>query len=123
MTPAPQVISTDKHTVKPWFQGKLPFSFNIPDATALPADTTLQGANLAYVQGKPAAMLLFLNHKHRASVFLSQAGQIPRVGFVTVRSGFNIESAEAAGLDIVAVSDVSQADLDELLRRLANAQR
>ena len=32
----PQVISTDRHTVKPWFQGRLPFSFNLPDPAALP---------------------------------------------------------------------------------------
>jgi anti-sigma factor RsiW len=32
----PQVISTDRHTVKPWFQGRLPFSFNLPDAEDLP---------------------------------------------------------------------------------------
>ena len=43
---APEVISTDRHTVKPWFQGKLPFSFNLPDK--LPADTTLKGGDLTY---------------------------------------------------------------------------
>src|ERR1700727_704593 len=35
----PQVISPDRPTVKPLFQGRLPFSFNLPDATALPPDT------------------------------------------------------------------------------------
>ncbi len=53
----PQVISTDRHTVKPWFQGRLPFSFNLPDAQALPPDTTLKGANLTYLKGQPAALL------------------------------------------------------------------
>lgn len=42
----PQVVSSDRHTVKPWFQGKLPFSFNLPDS--LPGGITLDGANLTY---------------------------------------------------------------------------
>jgi anti-sigma factor RsiW len=63
----PQVISTDRHTVKPWFQGRLPFSFNLPDAAALPPDTTLKGADLTYLNGQPAALLLFTIHKHEVS--------------------------------------------------------
>jgi anti-sigma factor RsiW len=50
----PQVISTDRHTVKPWFQGRLPFSFNLPDSGALPPDATLKGADLAYLSGQPS---------------------------------------------------------------------
>jgi anti-sigma factor RsiW len=46
-----EVLSSDKHTVKPWFQGKLPFSFNLPDK--LPPDTTLDGANLTYLRSQP----------------------------------------------------------------------
>ena len=119
---APQVISTDRHTVKPWFQGKLPFSFNIPEPTALPPDTTLQGADLTYVEGKPTALLLFVIHKHRVSVFLRQNGQLPRVGGVSARSGFNMDEARAAGLELFIVSDVSQSDLNALLQTLVKAQ-
>jgi anti-sigma factor RsiW len=54
----PQVISTDRHTVKPWFQGKIPFSFNLPEG--LPSDTTLDGANLTYLQ--PARRPTALQH-------------------------------------------------------------
>ena len=62
---APEVISTDRHTVKPWFQGKLPFSFNLPEE--LPADTVLKGGDLTYLDGKAAALLLFSVHKHQVS--------------------------------------------------------
>ncbi len=63
----PQVLSSDRHTVKPWFQGKLPFSFNLPDN--LPDDTKLDGANLdlsaqssgsaASLQHRPPSRLRF----------------------------------------------------------------
>jgi anti-sigma factor RsiW len=61
---SPEVISTDRHTVKPWFQGKLPFSFNLPDV--LPPDMTLKGGDLTYLSGQPAALLLFTIHKQQA---------------------------------------------------------
>jgi anti-sigma factor RsiW len=65
-----QVISTDRHTVKPWFQGKIPFSFNLPQG--LPSDVTLEGANLTYLGNQPVAQLLYSIGKHRVSVFLRQ---------------------------------------------------
>ena len=119
----PQVISTDRHTVKPWFQGRLPFSFNLPDAQALPPDTTLKGADLAYLKGQPAALLLFTIHKHQVSVFLTQRSGGPNlVALPGVRSGFTIHSAATHDLQIVAVSDVNPADLDALVATLLQAQ-
>jgi anti-sigma factor RsiW len=119
----PQVISTDRHTVKPWFQGRLPFSFNLPDAQALPPDTTLKGADLAYLKGQPAALLLFTIHKHQVSVFLTQRSGGPSlVALPGVRSGFAIHSAATKDLQIVAVSDVNPADLDALVAVLVQAQ-
>jgi anti-sigma factor RsiW len=118
----PQVVSSDRHTVKPWFAGKLPFSFNIPEPNTLPADTALVGADMTYVSGKPAALLLFTIHKHRASVFISQAGMLSNVMNLTERSGFHFSSANAAGLEFLGVSDVNGVELDVLVAKLAAAQ-
>jgi anti-sigma factor RsiW len=119
----PQVISTDRHTVKPWFQGRLPFSFNIPDAAALPPDTTLKGADLTYLNNQPAALLLFTIHKHEVSVFLTQRTTDPNLtALPNSRAGFTLHTATTQNLRIIAVSDVNPAELDALLNTLVHAQ-
>jgi anti-sigma factor RsiW len=119
----PQVISTDRHTVKPWFQGRLPFSFNLPDATALPPDTTLKGADLTYLNGQPAALLLFTIHKHEVSVFLTQRATGPTLTTLPgTRAGFTLQTATTPDLRIIAVSDVNPADLSLLVASLVHAQ-
>ena len=118
---SPEVISTDRHTVKPWFQGKLPFSFNLPEV--LPADTTLKGGDLTYLGGQPAALLLFTIHKHEVSVFLTQRSGSPTLTLLpAVQSGFTIHHAITPDLRIIAVSDVNPADLDLLISALEDAQ-
>ena len=118
---SPEVISTDRHTVKPWFQGKLPFSFNLPEV--LPADTSLKGADFTYLSGQPAALLLFTIHKHEVSVFLTQRSATAIATMPShVRSGFNIYYASTHDLGIAAVSDVNPADLKLLLSALVQAQ-
>jgi anti-sigma factor RsiW len=118
---SPEVVSTDRHTVKPWFQGKLPFSFNLPDV--LPADTTLKGGDLAYLSRQPAALLLFTIHKHEVSVFLIQRSSRPMVTVLPgTQSGFAMHQAITHDLRIIAVSDVNPADLDLLVSALVEAQ-
>ncbi len=123
----PQVISTDRHTVKPWFQGRLPFSFNLPDAAALPPDTALKGADLTYLNGQPAALLLFTIHKHEVSIFLTQRSTSPTsptlIALPTTRAGFTLHTATTPDLRIIAVSDVNPSDLDNLLAALVQAQK
>jgi anti-sigma factor RsiW len=119
---APEVLSTDKHTVKPWFQGKLPFAFNLPDA--LPAETTLEGANVTYVQGEPAAELIFHIRKHRASVFVTaKRTSLWRTNAVFARSGFHLVVEETGTLRLIGVSDVDAGALQALIRALAAAQK
>jgi anti-sigma factor RsiW len=117
----PQVISSDRHTVKPWFQGKLPFSFNLPEPESLPAGTTLEGANLTYFHNQPAALLLYSIGKHRVSVFVIQ-----RTATVSTppaaHAGFNITGFTTSELEAVAVSDVEASKLNNLMQTIQQVQ-
>lgn len=117
----PQVLSTDRHTVKPWFEGKLPFSFNLPEPAALPPGTTLKGADLTWLGDHPAAQLLFAVGKHQVSVFVTQQNSFAATPDST-RSGFALRSATAGDLRFIAVGDVDPPQLDRLLSSLASVQ-
>lgn len=120
-TQEPQVASTDRHTVKPWFQGKLPFTFNLPEG--LPEDTTLDGANLTYLHNQPVAQLLYSIGKHRVSVFVREnfdgVGQEEKV---VDHSGFHIASENTSELEFVAVSDVEPTKLQGLVATIVQVQ-
>jgi anti-sigma factor RsiW len=119
--PAPQVISTDRHTVKPWFQGKLPFSFNLPEN--LPANTTLDGANLTYLGNQPVAQLLYSIGKHRVSVFVRERSTSSGVKPLQAEhSGFHVAAFVTDDLEGIAVSDVDPARLRELAAAIRQAQ-
>jgi anti-sigma factor RsiW len=117
---APQVISTDRHTVKPWFQGKLAFSFDLP--SALPPDITLDGADLVQLDGRPAAQLLFSIGKHHASVFLRQRSEGDPAIRSTQRNGFHVDGFRTSGLDALAVSDADPQRLHALALAVQAAQ-
>jgi anti-sigma factor RsiW len=117
----PEVVSSDNHTVKPWFQGRLPFAFNLPES--LPTEMVLDGANLTYLRNQPAAQLLFSIGRHRVSVFVMEkagnglSGELPQE-----HSGFHVMSFSSGELEGIAVSDVNPARLAELVGSLAQAQ-
>ena len=70
------VISEDRHTVKPWFQGKLPFTFNLPELAG--SGFTLIGGKVVYLQQNPAAEVLYQSGRHKISVFVLQEGPAAR---------------------------------------------
>jgi anti-sigma factor RsiW len=117
----PQVLSSDRHTVKPWFQGKVPFSFTLPED--LPNDTTLDGANLTYLHNQPVAQLLYSIGKHRVSVFVRQRqGAVRANALTTARSGYQVVEFTTNDLDVFAISDVDAVRLDELVDLIRKAQ-
>src|SRR5580692_7964974 len=64
------VISTDRHTVKLWFQGKIPFAFNFPELQN--SDFSLLGGRMTYLKQTPGAHLIYDVRKHHISVFVLQ---------------------------------------------------
>jgi anti-sigma factor RsiW len=114
------VISTDRHTVKPWFEGKLPFTFNLPELQN--SEFRLIGGRMAYIDQKPAADLLFALGKHEVSVFVMQdsdgladdvAKNIGR-GKGAQRLQFNIETWAQSGLRYTVISDAARPEVQKL---------
>lgn len=115
------VVSSDRHTVKPWFQGKLPFTFNLPELAGSPYK--LDGGRLVYFRGQPGAQLIYELRKHELSVFIVQAGGQTRGLAVERRNGFSTESWGAAGLQYVVMSDAGAGDVHALGDLMRSAQR
>jgi len=124
------VISTDKHTVKPWFAGRLPFSFDLPELQD--SGFTLVGGRVAYFERGSGAQLLFSLRKHQLSVFIFK--EEPREfpfhflrdqGTVTsTRLALQMETWSEGGLRYFVVSDAPASDvhaLSELLKKAARS--
>jgi anti-sigma factor RsiW len=119
------VISTDRHTVKPWFQGKVPFTFNLPELQN--SSFQLVGGRVVYFRHSPGAELLFKLRNHQLSVFVLQdrPGMLPlETGVTTARElAFSVETWSEAGLCYVVISDANAADVHELGELLRVAAR
>jgi anti-sigma factor RsiW len=116
------VVSTDRHTVKPWFQGKIPFSFNLPELQG--SEFTLVGGRITYFAQTPGAHLIYQIRKHEVSVFIFQdrGGETasPPSGPVHALS-FNLENWTQGGLRYFVVGDVSADDIQALSKLLKAA--
>jgi anti-sigma factor RsiW len=108
------VVSTDRHTVKPWFAGKIPFTFNLPDLQDSPF--SLVGGKVSYLNQSPGAELIFRVRQHQISVFIFQEqalGDIHGAGAQNALS-FNVRTWSHNGLCYFVIGDASAQDLDRL---------
>ena len=111
------VESTDRHTVKPWFLGKLDFAPPVADLASI--GFPLVGGRLDIIGGRPAAALVYQRQKHTINVFISpqRDDTIARTYRRSVR-GFNIHHWIHGDMSFWAVSDLNDAELTEFVRAL-----
>jgi len=115
------VVSSDRHTVKPWFQGKIPFAFNVPEFAG--SEFTLLGGRLVYLHQQPAAQLMVGAGRHKISVLMAQESSglgtgLPFFGGVAVRDSFNVETWEKNGLRFYVIGDAEQGAIHRLAQAL-----
>jgi anti-sigma factor RsiW len=117
-----EVVSSDRHTVKPWYQGRLPFTFNLPD---LPKGGQLQliGGKVVYAGQQPGAELWYEAGPHKISVFVFQARPGAAGSGLNRSLTFNVDHWVQGGLQYYLVTDASQDEAGKLVTLLQEANR
>jgi len=120
------VVSTDRHTVKPWYQGKIPFSFNLPEFQN--TGYTLIGGRLVYYHQQPGAQLLVALRQHKISVLIFQETPELARAFagptsVEHRNSFSIDTWTSQDLRFVVIGDADPAAITKLVQLLRAANQ
>jgi anti-sigma factor RsiW len=114
------VLSSDQHTVKPWFNGRVDLAPPVPDLTA--QGFTLIGGRLDFLDGQPVAALVYRRRAHVINVFVGQAlGAADARPQMQVMQGFNVLRWRNGGLSVIAVSDLNREELQEFETKFAAA--
>ena len=106
------VATSDQHTVKPWFNGKIDFAPPVVDLAR--EGFPLEGGRVDYIGGRVVAALVYKRQSHVINLFVwpaSPDAAATAVKATASRDGYNIENWRSGGLNFWAVSDVSANDL------------
>jgi anti-sigma factor RsiW len=104
------VASTDQHTVKPWFTGKIDFAPPVADYAS--AGFSLTGGRLDYLDGRPVAALTYRLRQHSVNLFIWPTREQPDAAVRTaIRQGYAVVRWTRGGMSFCAVSDVAPGDL------------
>jgi anti-sigma factor RsiW len=110
------VASSDQHTVKPWFLGKLDFAPPVVDLAQ--KDFPLIGGRLDYIGGRVVPALVYKRHGHVINLFVWPAGKMAAAA--ETLDGYHIVSWSQGGFTYAAVSDLNLPELREFQRALEN---
>jgi anti-sigma factor RsiW len=107
------VASSDQHTVKPWFNGKLDFAPRVEDFAA--QGFSLVGGRLDYLNGRTVAALVYRRNKHVINIFVWPASHASHgKPDVQTHRGYSVINREIDGLHYCLVSDLNEKELTEL---------
>jgi len=116
------VVSTDQHTVKPWFNGRLDVAPPVADLSA--QGFTLVGGRLDYIDGRPVGALIYRRRQHVINLFVAQGTNAePRGAKMETVQGFNIHRWSERGLNYWAVSDLAKDELANFCDKFEAATR
>jgi len=115
------VVSDNFHNVRPWFQGKLPFTFSMPELKDTPF--TLLGGKVVYAGRAPGAEVLYTMRQHRISIFVFQAKETDSSARPDRDLNFNVVSWTQNGLRYTMVTDANGAEAGKLVDLFRTANR
>jgi anti-sigma factor RsiW len=109
------VPTSDQHTVKPWFNGKVDIAPPVVDLTA--QGFRLIGGRLDYIDGKAVASIVYRRRSHVINLFVEGATSAQHGPKLETMQGFNVARWSAQGLEFFAVSDIGADELDEFVEK------
>jgi anti-sigma factor RsiW len=104
------VPSSDQHTVKPWFNGKLDFAPAVKDLAGFP----LLGGRLEYFEGRPSAALIYGRRNHIINLF-TWPSATPAAAATQTLNGYHLERWSSNGMTFWAVSDLNESELHQFV--------
>lgn len=114
------VVSSDRHTVKPWFAGRIDYSPPVYDLTAV--GFPLLGGRLDVFDGRKVAVLVYRRNQHKVAVVVRPADSNTGAPVdVTQRDGFTVGQWRHAGFEMRAASDISPVEMQQLATAMDRA--